>query len=86
MPPESAPKQLSSYQPKGRRDSRRPRKRWLGFRGRNGIISTILADDDDDYDEKRRVLCRFTLKKVKSGRKRICLLAQYPPGGSEKNY
>jgi hypothetical protein len=36
------------YQPIGRRDPGKPRRRWLHVRGRNGLRSPSLIDDDDD--------------------------------------
>jgi hypothetical protein len=48
MPPERAPKQHLHYETTGSCDPGRPRRRWLGVGGWNGLMSSTLGDDDDD--------------------------------------
>jgi hypothetical protein len=45
------PSDILYYQSVGRRDTGRPRRRWLDVWGRNELAGSTLAADDDDMLE-----------------------------------
>jgi hypothetical protein len=49
---ERAPKQLLYYQPIGRHDPGRPRRRWLDVRERKEPTSSILRHDEEEDARK----------------------------------